>query len=166
LFSRKTFILPIVRSPLESQLTLGCKPLAAKKNRDLSMKDIEEILDLMFPFVENLLIENGEFYPFAAAMKNNGKIDQVGISEDDDNPASQKVIDELKEVLISMKDDYKAYALFYDVYHKGDEINAIAIKVEHKLDLSSFTFYYPYELDNGRLIYKEAWKTEKQMEIF
>jgi|GEM_PF-6391806 len=26
-FSRKTFILPIVHSPLESQLTPGCKPL-------------------------------------------------------------------------------------------------------------------------------------------
>ena len=130
------------------------------------MNDIEKILDLMFPFVENLLIKNGEFYPFAAAMKNSGEIEQVGIEEDDDNPASQKVIDELKDVLVSLKSNYKAYALFYNVYHKTDEINAIAVKVEHKIEASSFTFYYPYELLNGELNYKDAWKTEKQMEIF
>jgi len=39
-FSRKSFILPIVRSPLASQLTPGCKPLGASgRNNPLIIKN-------------------------------------------------------------------------------------------------------------------------------
>ncbi|MBB4803869.1 hypothetical protein HNP37_003949 [Flavobacterium nitrogenifigens] len=132
------------------------------------MNDIQNILNAIFPFVERLLKEYGEFYPLSCAVNLNQEIEHILLeeNEDDDCPASASVIDELKKVLYSRKDDFLAVAIFYDVELKEEETSAIAVFVEHKEEELAYTFYFPYELINNDLILGESWKVVNEREIF
>ena len=81
------------------------------------MNDIQNILDITFPFVKTLLKDYGEFYPLASAVNIDGKVEQVLLEEDEENdfPKSTSVIGELKKELRWKRDMFIAIAIFYDV---------------------------------------------------
>ena len=132
------------------------------------MNDIQNILDEIFPFVENLLKEYGEFYPLSAAVNIEQKVEHIILEEDEenDNPQSNSVIAELKKELRWRKDDFLAIAIFYDVKLKEKQTDAIAVFVEHKIEMVAYTFYYPYELIDNNLIFGKSWKVIEKMQIF
>ncbi len=132
------------------------------------MDDIQKILDVIFPFVERLLKEYGEFYPLSCAVNTNNQVEHILLEENEDNyfPASTSVIQELKKVLQSRKDDFFAIAIFYDVELKEEVTSAIAVFVEHKIEKLAYTFYFPYELNEGDLILGESWKVINEIDIF
>ncbi len=132
------------------------------------MIEIQKILDLTFPFVENLLENYGEFYPLASAVNNQGEVEQVIGEKDDENefPKSNTVIGELKKELRWNKDKYKAIAMFYDVTIKEKQTDAVAVFVEQKDEKLAYIFYYAYKMVEGKPMFSESWKVEKEMEIF
>lgn len=134
---------------------------------------VEELLDAIFPFVEELLVKNGEFYPVAAAIKTDDQVAMVGSWDGNDNPLSEDVIKSLKAGLRegAVNGKYKAAAILYDVTVTDNETkekqNAIAALVENNIDAEAFTLYYVYQLtDDNELEYGESWRSEKEKEIF
>lgn len=129
------------------------------------MNDIQNILDITFPFVEKLLKECGEFYPLASIVNLNYEVEQFLLPEDKENdfPKSIGVIGEIKKGLRWERDEFIAIAIFYDVRLKEKGTDAVAVSVEHKLEEQAFTFYYPYKLIDNDLFFSESWK---EMEIF
>lgn len=118
------------------------------------MNDVQSILDEMLPFVETLLKEYGEFYPVSAVVNIEQKVEHVILEEDEenDNPESNSVIAELKKELRWRKDEFLAIAIFYDVKLKERQTDAIAVFVEHKIEMEAYTFYYPYKLIGKDLV--------------
>ncbi len=54
-------------------------------------EEIQEILNFLLPFAEQMLSEHGEFYPYAAALGSDGELSAVGADlEDDDSPMSAR----------------------------------------------------------------------------
>lgn len=131
------------------------------------MNDIQNILDVTLPFVENLLKEYGEFYPLASVVNLDGKVEQILLPEDEENdfPKSTSVIGEIKKELRWKRNEFLAIAIFYDVKVKEKETDAIAVFVEHKKEKQAYTFYYPYKLIDNNLIFSESWKVIEEMEI-
>jgi hypothetical protein len=138
-------------------------PLVAQK-----MKEIQTLLDTMFPFVKSLLKDYGEFYPVAASINCNGEVEQILIEEDGENdfPTSNTVIGKLKKSLNWRKAEFQAITIFYDVTLKEEQTDAIAVFIEHKEENLTFTFYYPYKIVNEVIVITEPWRENKEMEIF
>ncbi|WJS93603.1 hypothetical protein NYQ10_16045 [Flavobacterium johnsoniae] len=132
------------------------------------MDDIQNILNEIFPFVERLLKEYGEFYPLSCAVNVNNEVEHILLEENEDNdfPTSTSVIDELKKVLRYQKDNFLAIAIFYDVELKEEKTSAIAVFVEHKTEKLAYTFYFPYKLNEDDLILGESWKVINETDIF
>jgi hypothetical protein len=132
------------------------------------MNDIQNILDEIFPFVERLLKEYGEFYPIAAVVNVEQKVKHIILEEDQENdfPESTSVIAELKKELRWRKNEFQAIAIFYDVKVKEEQTDAIAVFVEHKKEMEAHTFYYPYELIGNDLIFGKSWKAIEKRQIF
>jgi hypothetical protein len=132
------------------------------------MTEIQLLLDKTLPFVITLLKDYGEFYPLASAVNLNGEVEQVLLEEDEENdfPKSATVIGELKKALSWKKNEFMAFAIFYDVAVKEEQTEAIAIYVEHKKEKQAFTFFFPYKIINEEIVLSESWKVEKEMEIF
>lgn len=122
----------------------------------------------MLPFVETLLKDYGEFYPLSATINLNREVEHVILEENQENdfPTSNVVIGELKKVLNWRKEEFIVIAIFYDVSLKDKQADAIAIFIENKEEEEAFTFYYPYKIVNGEIVFYESWKVEKEMEIF
>jgi hypothetical protein len=132
------------------------------------MNYIQSILDEIFPFVENLLKEYGEFYPVSAVINNKQEVEHILLEEDEENnfPKSNSVIVELKKELRWRKDEFLAIAIFYDVKLKEKQTDAVAVFVENKNEKEAYIFYYPYELIDNDLIFGESWKVIEKMQIF
>src|SRR5690349_3860791 len=136
------------------------------------MEDFEKLLDAIFPFVEDLLVKYGEFYPLASAIDNQGEIISIGSYDGDDHPESDKVIADLKIGLREgvQKGEYRAISLFYDVRvtdDTGEKTDAIAVLVENKEEPSAYILYYPYQLtEDKELVFSESWRSETDKEIF
>ncbi|WP_337965641.1 hypothetical protein [uncultured Flavobacterium sp.] len=132
------------------------------------MNDIQSILDEIFPFVESLLKEYGEFYPVSAVVDIEQKVKHIILEEDEENdfPESTSVIAELKKELRWRRDEFIAVAIFYDVKLKEKQTDAIAVFVEHKNEMEAYTFYYSYELIDNDLIFGESWKEIADKQIF
>jgi len=132
------------------------------------MNDIQNILDEIFPFVESLLKEYGEFYPISAVVNIEQKVKHIILEEDEENdfPKSTSVIAEIKKELRCRKNEFLAIAIFYDVKVKEEQTDAIAVFVEHKKEMEAYTFYYPYELIDNDLVFGKSWKVVETIQIF
>ena len=171
--NKMTFILTFATA-----LLLSCEQVQDKQNsvtitasNTNKMNDIERLLDSTFPFVEELLMEHGEFFPLASAVKTNDSIAQVGTYDGDEKPLSNTVIEDLKAAFRAKKDDYKTIAIFYDVRvvdpNTNQKTDAVAVFVETKIDITAYTVYYPYILTtDGELSFSDAWKNASAKEIF
>ena len=131
------------------------------------MNDIQNILDITFPFIEKLLRDYGEFYPLASFVNLKYEVEQLLLPEDEENdfPKSIGVIGEIKKELRWKRDKCIAIAIFYDVKLKDKETDAIAVFVEHKNEKQAYTFYYPYKLIDNNLIFSESWKVIEEKQI-
>jgi hypothetical protein len=114
------------------------------------VKDFEVLINIFFPFAEELLRKYGEFHPFAGAINNAGEVVSVGEYNSDVHVDSQQLVTHLKESLKTGRENYKAGTVFYDVrtrdHESGNTTDAIAVFVEHKEGKTAYEFFYPYQL--------------------
>ena len=54
--------------------------------------EIQEILNFLLPYAEQMLNEHGEFYPYAAALDSDGELNAVATDVDDDSPDVGEVL--------------------------------------------------------------------------
>lgn len=114
------------------------------------VKDFEVLMNIFFPFAEELLRKYGEFHPFAGAINNDGEVVSVGDHNGEEQLESQELVSRLKESLKTGRENFKAGTVFYDVRTRdsetGNTSDAIAVFVEHKEGKTAYEFFYPYEL--------------------
>lgn len=116
------------------------------------IKDIQALINIFFPFAEELLIKYGKFLPYAGATTLAGDFVSVGGPHDSKEPADSKtIITDLKLSLQLGNTKYLVVAIFYEARTIDDQTgktdDAIAVFVEHKDGQSAYEFFYPYKLE-------------------
>ncbi len=134
------------------------------------MKHAELLLKTNMPFVEDLLVQYGEFFPVASAIKVTGEIVQVGTYGGSDCPLSSALIEDLKTALKAKQADYLTVAVFYDVHVTNPNTNiktdAIAVFIETLAEENAHTIFYPYTLTDQQLAFENTWKEFARKEVF
>jgi hypothetical protein len=135
------------------------------------LKDFEVLINIFFPFAEELLRKYGEFHPFAGALNNEGQVVSVGNIEEKEAPARTNQVEHLKNMLIAGKENLLVGTVFYDVTTRDQETgitsDAIAIYIEHKNGNAAYEFIYPYHLPgNEEISFEESYGNERAKEIF
>jgi hypothetical protein len=59
--------------------------------------DLDQLLNALLPFGQQMLSRHGEFFPFGSAMTVDGKIEAHAAYDGDEQPPSQQLIDLLTQ---------------------------------------------------------------------
>ena len=135
------------------------------------MTDFEILINIFFPFAEEMLRKFGEFRPYAGAINNEGEVVSVGEFNYEQLPETENIISSLKDTLKKDKDHFKVGTIFYDVRTTdnvtGEITDAIAVFVEHKQGDYAYEFFYPYKLhDNEQFSINKSFGNKVLKEIF
>ncbi len=79
--------------------------------------ECESLMNAALPFAEKMLKQHGEFFPYGAALKENGEIASVAGYDGREQPPSKDVIGLLKQGFVqgAKAREYRATALVYDI---------------------------------------------------
>lgn len=119
--------------------------------------DVEELMNALIPFGQQMLQKNGELYPYGGAMTPTGEIAFVAGYDGNNRPQSQELIDLLKNGFreAAVQNKYKATAICFDarVVPPGmtQKTDALAIALDHK-DNYSILVFIPYTLKRSKLL--------------
>jgi len=146
-------------------LTVGAQDMNTAKS------DCETLLNAAMPLAKQLLQKYGEFLPYGAAIKRDGKIASIAGYDGREQPPSNDVIKILKQAFIqgAKSQEYKATALVYDVRVTSpstkQKTDAIAIALNHR-DSYSVVVFFPYQLASGHLEFGETFAQKGDADIF
>lgn len=138
---------------------------------DQGKAESQELMDAVLLLAEQLLSEQGEFFPYGGAMTPNGEIFSVAAYDGDEHPPSSEVISMLKRAFISasLSKTYKATALVYDVRvplpETGEKSDAIAINLDHQSGYSVVVFL-PYKVSEEGLIFGSIFAQAGEKDVF
>ena len=132
-------------------------------------QDIQKIINYSHDFAELMLNEGREFYPFGAAIDNEGELKPVAFVDDEtDMPESQNVIDEL---IMHFETDLKnnnirAYGVTYDVRVKDEDqlvvSDAVLIDIVHCESQEIPRYYFTYSFtDKNELVFGISYGMER-----
>jgi hypothetical protein len=112
-----------------------------------------------------MLTNYGEFIPFGATMKPDGKEAMVGGGTGEEHPKSRDVIDLLQQSYRAQGAEGKIIcsALAYDIRvvapGTSTKTDAVAIDLDHR-DGMSVTVFYPYTISaDKKVVIGESWAT-------
>lgn len=139
--------------------------------QEQEIEDIQTLINMFFPFGEELLVKFGEFFPYAGAMTLKGEFVSVGHPDQNDRQDSKTAVAQLKSDLHAGSNQYQVAAVFYDVRTKdsvtGEVSDAIAVYVEHKDGSAAYEFFYPYKLEGkDNFIVDDSYGNTIPKEIF
>lgn len=145
------------------------------KNKDateISLQDLDELLNFVLPFAKNLLIKYGSFHPFGAYKQTDGNIAAIAGYDDKQEDDPLKTIDLLIKDLRedALIDRIIAAAVCTTVYVQlpqySDEISAIHVNLDHAQG-DPIDVYLPYiEELGGEIRFEEACAVESGSKIF
>ena len=135
--------------------------------------DVEELMNdaVGVAFADRMLREHGDFFPYGAAMKQDGEIVSVAAHDGTEHPPSQELISLLKGAFRQSvaEGEYIATAIFYDVRvslpKEGGKTDAIAAALDHRDDYSVIVFF-PYRLDGDQIEYGELFAQAGENDVF
>jgi len=133
--------------------------------------DVQALINIFFPFAEELIVKFGEFYPFAGASTTESDFVSVGFHEDNKHLAPDKVVANLKTALKKDSEKFIVTAVFFEVktndMETGETEDAIGVFVEHKNGASAYEFFYPYKMEAGdNLVVGDSYGNSVTKEIF
>ena len=139
----------------------------------MAHSDLNELLNVLLPMAEKLLVKQGEFYPVGAVMLSDGEIRHVGAKiEGDDHPPSQLLIDLLTETFQKQATAGKlrAAGICYDVLTvppgKHQKQDAICCGLEHSLG-EAVNVFKPYvRTEDGNFQFDEIFAAQKTPQLF
>lgn len=115
-------------------------------------EDIQALINLFFPFAEELLIKYAEFHPYAGATTHTGEFVSASQPDSGESSGPAETVARIKADLQKASALYKLVAVFYEVRTKdaetGESSDAIAVFVEHAQGKTAYEFFYPYTLKN------------------
>ena len=113
-------------------------------------EEIQELLNFLLPHAERMLGEQGEFYPYAAAIDSAGSIEPVG-------PAVEGADPDVSDILVALHADLREQAaegairasgIAADVTltdpDSGETTDAVQVELDHA-EGEAVDIYVPYE---------------------
>ena len=117
----------------------------------------EEMNDLLNGAVEvaaEMLEQEGEFEPFALALRNDGEVMHLSPEEDDEELEPEQVVESLRKTLRESSETYRAVAVVADVTLEDENDQAmtaaIQVSMEHTIE-EPVNCYVPYEFKGEAL---------------
>ena len=135
--------------------------------------DLDNVLNAILPFAQEMLAKNGEFYPFGSTMTTAGEIVAQGAAlEGDDHPASQPLIDLMTQAFRSqaVTGQIRAAGICYDVRTippgQTEKTDAICVGLEHTTG-QSVSVFLPYKKGwFGKIQYGQLFASSRDPQIF
>lgn len=134
--------------------------------------DLDELLNALLPFAQQMLAEHGEFLPFGAVMRADGTIAAVAGDTGDEQPPSEQVVG----VLVSgfrqqaSKGEIKAAGVCLDVKVSHPDgsgtTDAVCARLEHASG-EAVEVYLPYKKKFlGRIKYGDIFAGTGEKQVF
>jgi len=134
--------------------------------------EIQEILNFLLPFAEQMLNEHGEFYPYAAAVDSEGELSAVGAQVDEsESPDVGEVLLALHEGLRAQaaEGSIRASGIAADVTltdpDSGDTTDAVQVELDHA-EAEPVDVFVPYETESGGIKFGELVAAEGREPVF
>lgn len=105
--------------------------------------DLDGLVNVVLPFAQKMLQEQGEFFPFGATVSDAGEVAMLaGKPDNSDRPSSVSVIEIMVDGARSKREGLRAVAVCADVRLNGSD--AIRVGLEHR-DGQALAVYLPYK---------------------
>jgi hypothetical protein len=122
--------------------------------------EIQELLNFLLPYAEQMLNQHGEFYPYAAALDAEGELNAVGAEVDDDTPDVGELLLALHQGLREQAADgaIRASGIAADVTltdpDSGETTDAVQVELDHA-DADAVDVFVPYETESDGIKFGE-----------
>ncbi len=133
--------------------------------------DLDELLNNLLPFAQEMLAKHGEFFPFGATVASDGEV-RLNAAEPDDDSDSLKMIDQLERGFgcEAAQGAIRAAAICLDVRvalpKDGRKTDAVCVRAEHE-NGECPEVYLPYQKSStGHLTYGELFAVPGRAKIF
>jgi len=134
--------------------------------------DLDELLNAVLPFAQQMLSDHGEFFPFGSAMTVDGKIEELAAFTGDERPSSEELIALLTRGLRqkATAGEIRAAAICYDVRTippgHSEKTDAVCVSLEHQ-DGETADVYLPYKKGwFGKISYGQIFGSPRKREFF
>ena len=132
--------------------------------------EIQQLLNYLLPFAEQMLSNHGEFYPYAATMDAGGEVQAVAAAEGE-QPDVGELLTTLHAVLREQAADgaIRASGIAADVTltdpDSGEERDAVQLELDH-VEAEAVDVYVPYETGTEGIKFGELVAAAGQAPIF
>ena len=117
-------------------------------------EELNELLNGALEVASELLEKDGEFEPFALALRNDGEILHLSNEDGDGETPPEDAVEALRAELREARADYRAVAIVADVTLEDDDSQAVSsavhVSMEHAVE-APVTCYVPYEFEGETL---------------
>ena len=134
--------------------------------------DLDQLLNALLPFAQQMLAKHGEFYPFGSSMTTAGEIVAHGAYDGDEQPPSQQLIDILTQAFRqqAVSSQIRAAAICYDIRTippgQSEKTVAICVSAEHQ-NGEAADVCLPYKKCwFGKISYGEIFGAARKREFF
>lgn len=138
----------------------------------MNHEDLNQLLNALMTYAQQLLNQQGQFLPFAAAIRAGGEVELIGGQAGGDDTSAQEIRAALLEGLRQGARDgkYRATGLCSDMRVQrggaGPATDAIGVVLEHS-DGTALSVYLPYERQSpGRVQYGDLYSAAAEIRIF
>ena len=133
-------------------------------------QEIEQLLNYLLPFAEQMLSKDGEFYPYAAMMDTGGEVQAVSAAGDEQPDVGELLLTlhaELRER--AAEGAIRASGIASDVTltdpDSGTVTDAVQLELDHA-ETEAVDVYVPYEADTDGVKFGELVAAAGQAPIF
>jgi hypothetical protein len=133
-------------------------------------EEIEQLLNYLLPFAEQMLSKHGEFYPYAAIMDAGGEVQAVAAAADEHPDVGELLLAlhaELREQ--ASQGAIRASGIAADVTltdpDSGEETDAVQLELDHA-DTDAVDVYVPYGTGTEGIEFGELVAAPGQAPIF
>jgi hypothetical protein len=118
---------------------------------DIAQRDLDELLGTCLGFAQQQLAEHGEFFPYAAAIRLDGRVEMVASRPEltSERPESAAVIASCEATLTEMREELRATAVVADVRTSSGD--GIQVNLEH-VEGSTLVVLLPYSRRRFRTV--------------
>ncbi len=134
--------------------------------------DLDQLLNAMIPFAQEMLAADGDFYPFGASIDKAGEGNLIGAETEDEHPSAEDVINLLLAGFrdAAGKGAIRAVGICFDVFTvppgEEEQTDAICVRLEHA-DGEAASVYLPYQkAGEGEFTYGELFAGAEEPEVF
>ncbi|HMJ95705.1 MAG TPA: hypothetical protein VK486_07620 [Thermoleophilaceae bacterium] len=133
--------------------------------------EIQEILNFLLPYAERMLNQDGEFYPYAAALDADGELNAVATDVDDDSPDVTELLLALHQGLRERAAEgaIRASGIAADVTltdpDSGETTDAVQVELDHA-EADAVDIFVPYETEAEGIKFGDLVAAEGREPVF